>query len=625
MKGSSGELRNLFAGALEDHVRSVALARFDASGSRLASRLRGLYGHCREFDGWLGDLLQGIAGCVNLRPDELRDLDEQRPADWFMSSDMLAYSAYVDRFASGLKGVVEKIPYLCELGVGYLHLLPFHRARAGESDGGFAVSDYEETDPTLGTTGDLELLTAHLRSAGISLCADFVLNHTADDHRWAVAARSGDRLRREFYHVLEDRAEVERYEESLGEVFPQTAPGNFTRVGELDAWVWTTFYPYQWDLNWSNPDVFAAMALTLLRNANRGIEVFRLDSVPFLWKRIGTRCVNQPEVHEILRALRTIVALAAPSVLLKAEAIVAADELPAYFGTAADDGRECHLAYHNVLMAASWAALALQRGDIVAEVVRKAPAVPNPGAWLNYVRCHDDIGWGVLAAGATSRMSVDLDRVSRFFCGDEPGSYARGRAFQTEPAHRVHGTCGMTSALAGLESATVAGDRQQLELAIRRLLLLYGVALCIPGIPLIYMGDEVALGNSTLTDPSPEQTRDSRWLHRPRMDWQWAAARHDPVSPQGRVFAGLQRMITVRRETPALAPSSPIDVVPAARPELLAMRRGGTMVCVFNFSEGAIEGGPELDVGGWKDVLTGRIVGKPWSIGPLEMRWLVPR
>src|SRR5476649_2899092 len=284
----------------------------------------------------------------------------------------------------------RRIPHLRELGVSYLHLLPFLRARAGENDGGFAVASFDEIEPALGSNADLEALTAQLRGAGISLCSDFILNHVADDHAWAIGARNGDAQLREFFHIYPDRTEPDRYEPTLGQVFPQLAPGNFTYVEALEGWAWTTFYPYQWDLNYANPAVFAAMAQAMLRLANRGIEVFRLDSTAFLWKRAGSNCMNQPEAHVLLQALRAVVDIVAPGVLLKAEAIVPMAELPAYFGDAA--APECHLAYHSSLMAAGWGALAEQDAGLLRSVIAATPALQPSASWLSYVRCHDDIG-----------------------------------------------------------------------------------------------------------------------------------------------------------------------------------------------------------------------------------------
>ena len=377
---------------LPEDLRPQAAERLKTAEPVLRRLLAGLYGNHADFESWLGNLMESLGKLYAERAPELRALDLQRAAqpDWFLNQRMLGYCAYVQNFGGSLNGVADRIPYLEELGVSYLHLLPFLRPHEGENDGGFAVTSFDEVDPALGTNADLHDLTTRLRTAGISLCSDFILNHVADDNQWALAAKAGDARARAMFHVFTDRDMPDRHERTLGQVFPQVAPGNFTYVEAMGGWVWTTFYPYQWDMNWSNPDVFAEMAAAMLRLANRGIEVFRLDSTAFLWKREGTNSMNQPEAHQILQALRAIVDIVAPGVLLKAEAIVPTRELPAYLGSA--DAPECHIAYHSSLMAAGWVALAEQNTGVLREVIRNTPALPPAATWLSYVRCHDDIG-----------------------------------------------------------------------------------------------------------------------------------------------------------------------------------------------------------------------------------------
>src|SRR5476649_1185566 len=459
---------------LPEPLRAEAARRLAAREPVLRERLASLYGKRADFLPWLGDLMEALGRLHAQRPAELLALDAQRAArpDWLLGQSMLGYCAYVQNFGGDLQGVAARIPHLRELGVSYLHLLPFLGARAGENDGGFAVASFDDIEPALGSNADLEALTAQLRGAGISLCSDFILNHVADDHAWAIGARNGDAQLRDFFHIYPDRTEPDRYERTLGQVFPQVAPGNFTFVEELDGWAWTTFYPYQWDLNYANPQVFAAMAAALLRLANRGIEVFRLDSTAFLWKREGSNSMNQPEAHQLLQALRAIVDIVAPGVLLKAEAIVPTRELPAYLGSA--EAPECHIAYHSSLMAAGWVALAEQGTGVLREVIRNTPALPAAATWLSYVRCHDDIGWNVLRAEAAadgSDSAARLARAARFFSGAE-GSYAIGAAFQSTDPNAAHGSNGMAASLTGLQAA---GTDEERALALRRMLLLHGL------------------------------------------------------------------------------------------------------------------------------------------------------
>ncbi|MBP6749898.1 MAG: amylosucrase [Xanthomonadaceae bacterium] len=648
------DARTRFAEALLPERRAAALARWDAHAPRLLEALASLYAHTTRFDDTLSRFVEGLADGINERPQALRASDDARERDpsWFLAQDTIGYSAYVDRFGGDLPGVAEHVPYLQRLGVRYLHLLPFLQAREGDNDGGFAVRDYDAVDPALGTNDDLLALTARLRDAGIGLCADLVLNHTADDHAWALAARSGDARYRDYYHIFPDRTLPDAYERTLGQVFPQTAPGNFTHVPNV-GWVWTTFYGYQWDLNWSNPDVFAHMALTLLRLANRGIEAFRLDSTAYLWKFAGTDCMNRPEAHTILRALRAVCDIAAPGVLLKAEAIVPARELTPYFGlrngNAADAtdavGDECHLAYHSTLMAALWVALAEARGDVLADIVARTPALPPACGWLTYLRCHDDIGWGVLreeAAGDSEHAPFDLARIARFYAGETPGSYARGRAFQSAGCEHVHGTNGTAAALTGIEAALARGDSDALSLAERRFTLLYGIVFAAAGLPTLYMGDEIALGNDETYLDDAERADEGRWLHRPAMDWARAHAAEaldalrnddemnrvddDANATALRIGRALRAMIAVRRATPDLRADASMRAVPLGDAAAFGLRRGDGFMALCNLSarEIAIVPPPELADARWRDALDGgRDTALPTRLPPYALRWFV--
>jgi len=608
--------------AMPEARRVEAARRYAAHGTALHSCLHSLYGGMPGFEQWYGSLLSAIGELHGARSPALVALDAARAAqpDWFLGQQMLGYCSYVDRLGGDLRGVAARIPHLQELGVRYLHLLPFLKMREGENDGGFAVASFDEVDPRFGSNADLETLTADLRSAGISLCSDFILNHVADDHAWARGAREGDERLRAFFHVFPDRSQPDAYERTLGQVFPQAAPGNFTFVPALGGWAWTTFYPYQWDLNWSNPDVFAAMAATLLRLANRGIEVFRLDSTAFLWKREGTNCMNQPEAHLILQALRALASIAAPGVLLKAEAIVPMRELPAYFGQAAQP--ECHIAYHSSLMAAAWGSLAEQDASLLRSVVAGTPPLPPHASWLSYVRCHDDIGWNVLrveAAEGERDPQVRLAAISRFFAGAE-GSFARGEAFQSSDPHAAHGSNGMAASLVGLEGpdgAVSAGAGAEAP-ALRRLLLLHGLVLGFGALPVLYMGDELGQTNDYSFRQRPDRAMDSRWLQRPMLDEQRFTERHDRDRQAGRVYAALRELVAARQRLPALAAGEPRSLLPSA-PAVLALQRGPAFLALYNFS-----GKPQQFAlqDQWTDAIGRRALSGEITLAPWAMLWL---
>ena len=547
------------------HARAVArigggddafLTRLERFFTELHDPLHALYGEDERFpDAWEA-LLDLIAATAAARDPELRRLDHEREItpDWLHREQVVGYVTYVDRFAGTLRGVRERLPYLQELGISYLHLMPLLRMRPEPNDGGYAVADYGAVEPVLGTMDDLRALAAQTRAAGIALCVDVVLNHTAREHPWAVAARAGDARRLAFYRTFPDREQPDAYERSIPDVFPDTAPGSFTFDEELGRWVWTTFHPYQWDLDHANPEVFVAMAEAMLRLTAVGVDVLRLDAVPFLWKRLGTDCQNQPEVHDLLQAYRAVLRIAAPGVAFKAEAIVSPRDLVGYLGVGRHMGMECDLAYHNVLMVLLWSTLATRRVALLHRTLECMPETPPTAGWLTYVRCHDDIGWAITdedAARVGENAGAHRRFLSDFYAGAFPGSFARGARFQPQADGEAR-ISGMAASLAGLESALERGDELDAEVAVRRLLVLYAVAFAHRGLPVIYMGDELALRNDPAWAGDPAHRDDNRWMHRPAMDWEVAGRRDRRGTPEGRAWAGLRRLVEARRGIRAL-------------------------------------------------------------------------
>ncbi len=512
------------------------------------------------------------------RTGELRELDERRlrEPDWFQRSSMLGYAAYADRFAGTLRGVEERVPYLRDLGVTYLHLMPLLTPRSGPNDGGYAVQDYRSVRPDLGDVDDLRALATTLRGEGISLCLDLVLNHVAREHAWAAAARAGDAEHRAYFHVFDDRELPDAYEATLPEVFPDFAPGSFTWDEELAGWVWTTFNDYQWDVNWSNPAVLCEYAEIILALANVGVEVFRLDAIAFIWKRLGTDCQNEPEVHELTRALRTVARIAAPAVLFKAEAIVGPTELPAYLGVGEHAGRVSDLAYHNGLMVQVWSMLASGDTRLTARALQQVPQPPSTTAWTTYVRCHDDIGWAIADEDAHA-VGIDPWAHRRFlsdwYSGAYPGSWARGLVFQRNEATGDRRISGSLASLAGLE----AGDPQ----ATARILLAHAIVLGFGGLPVIWMGDELGLVNDPGWADDPAHADDNRWVHRPRMPWAVVEGGRDPRG----ITSGLRHLLHVRRSLPHLHAATPTEVWDPRDPRvLLVVRRhpAGPLLAAFN-------------------------------------------
>lgn len=536
-------------------------------------------------------LVRVLAGRWAERPADLRVLDRQRTfhPDWFQAPDMVGYVFYVDRFAGTLRGVEDHLDYLEELGVRYVHLMPLLRTRPGDNDGGYAVADYRAVEPALGTMADLEQLCRRMRERRMSVCIDLVLNHCAAEHDWAVRARAGEPDYEAMFWIFPNRRLPNRYEATLPEVFPDFAPGNFTRLAD-GRWVWTTFNEFQWDLNWSNPRVFVELTDILLDLANRGVDVFRLDAVAFMWKRMGTDCQNQPEVHSLLRALRACARIAAPAVIFKAEAIVGPEDLAPYLGFGRNHGRECDLAYHNSLMVQYWSALATRDTRLMTHVLSAFPRKPATSSWATYIRCHDDIGWAITEADAEAVGWTGPGHrafLSAFYAGEFPGTFAVGEVFQHNPATGDSRISGSFASLAGLERALDLGDPGQVDLAIARILLGHALIMGWDGLPLLYMGDEIGILNDRSYRLAPSLASDSRWLHRPRMDWPRAAQRH-AGGPVGRVFQGTRHLVRIRRTLESLHTSTPLEVLDLGDPALFAFVRvhpSGPLLAVHNMTE----------------------------------------
>jgi amylosucrase len=562
------------------------LARLHRWWPDLVDGLTPLYGAERA-EAFGSSLAEVAAAAYRDRPGALhrRDLDRVLRPDWLQDPSILGYSAYTERFAGDLRAVVEHIPYLDELGVRYLHLMPLLRPREGDNDGGYAVADYREIRPDLGTMEDLADLASALHDAGMSLVLDLVLNHVAREHEWAQRARAGEAAYRDYFHVFADRTLPDAYERTLPEVFPTFAPGNFTWCDELGGWVWTTFNEFQWDVNWGNPAVLREYASIILDLANRGVDVFRLDAIAFMWKRMGTDCQGQPEVHAITQVLRTVTRIACPAVAFKAEAIVAPSKLLAYLGTGGYAGRVSDLAYHNSLMVQIWSMLAASEVRLAARALGQLPQKPPGGTWVTYLRCHDDIGWAIAdedaeAAGVSGPGHRSF--LAHWYAGDFPGSPARGLVFQYNPATDDRRTSGTAASLAGLESAATVDEVAE---GVARLRLAHALILGWGGIPVIWSGDELGQPNDPRWSDEPGHEDDNRWAHRPRLDWERAGSRHDRSTIAGRVFEDLVALGRARARLPHLHASIETAIGPVDDPGVLVTVRDhpvGRLVGVYN-------------------------------------------
>jgi amylosucrase len=570
------------------------------------------------------------------RSDSLCELDRHRinEPDWFLSEKISGGALYVDLFSENLCKLREHVGYFKQLGLTYLHLMPLFAVRPGNNDGGYAISNYRSVDPRLGTIDDLKLLCQDLRKAGICLVLDFVFNHTSDDHHWAQQAQAGNPEYQEFYYIFPDRTEPEQYERTLREIFPTVRRGNFTWHDGMQRWVWTTFNSFQWDLNYSNPAVFRAMLEEMLFLANTGIDVLRLDAVAFVWKQKGTNCENLPQAHMLIQAFNRLARIAAPGLIFKSEAIVHPDDVVKYIGP-----EECQVSYNPALMALLWESLATRRVTLLVQTLRKRFRLPRHTAWVNYLRCHDDIGWtfddqDAAAVGINAYHHRQF--LNDFYTGQFPGSFARGVPFQENHETGDMRISGTMASLAGLEQAIEEQDEEQKELAIRRMLLLHGITLSIGGIPLLYLGEEWGTLNDYDFTKDPAKAGDSRWIHRPRMRWEYLEELDDHIeSGSGsigqRVFKSIRQLINLRKSLPALA-GQEMDLVATSNDHVLGYIRiyeGHRLIVFANFSEHPqVIDGNKLRTAGlgrfFRDVIrdTTYASSKPLSLEPYQILWL---
>lgn len=561
--------------------------RLEHEWARLFSYLHELYGERYDFFYTLEQVLDMLVGNWLTRPEALRKLDKQRTVDphWFASERMVGIVLYVDLFSDNLKGLRENIPYFEKLGVTYLHLMPLFAVPHGENDGGYAVSDYRAIHPDIGTMDELAQLTGELRERGISLVLDFVFNHTSDDHDWARRAQAGDPEYMDYYHVFPDRAEVDLYQKTLRDIFPEVRKGSFIWNDGMQRWIWTTFNSYQWDLNYANPVVLCAMAEEMLFLANRGVEVLRLDAVAFIWKRMGTSCENQPEAHTIIRAFNAIARIVAPAMIFKSEAIVHPDEVIRYV-----DPSECQLSYNPLLMALLWEALATREVKMLVHSMKHRKRIHPDCAWVNYLRCHDDIGW-TFDDDDARQLGIDPHGhryfLNRFYTGQHPGSFARGVPFQYNPETGDLRVSGTLSSLAGLEEALEKEDNELIEHAVRRINMLRNIQVSIGGIPLLYAGDEHGMLNDYTFLSDPAKSKDSRWVHRSRKKWHDRDDLTDTSTLEWKFFSEMVKLFRLRKQTPAFRNGN-MEVVDSGNPHLFAYTRtngGQRLLVVNNFSE----------------------------------------
>lgn len=575
----------------EAQERARAEAEFDARLARHKDELQWLY--CELYEGgqpWFDQLCRDLKNIALDRKESLRCQDRKREADpnWYKSNDILGMMMYVDCFAGNLQGVREKLDYVEECGVNYLHLMPLLESPEGRSDGGYAVSNFRRVQPELGTMEDLEQLADECRERGISLCLDFVMNHTSEDHEWARRARAGEREYMNRYYFYDNYDVPAEFEKTVPQVFPTTAPGNFTWLPDMNKFVMTTFYPYQWDLNYWNPVVLNEMIYNMLNLTNKGIDVIRIDAVPYIWKQLGTSCRNLPQVHTIVRMMRMICEIVCPGVLLLGEVVMEPEKVVPYFGTV--EKPECHMLYNVTTMASTWHTVATGDARLLRRQMDIVNGLPKDYVFLNYLRCHDDIGWGLDYPWLSQFGIQEVPHkrfLSDFFTGKFPDSFARGELYNDDPASGDARQCGTTASLCGIEKAAYERDEAALDRAVRFDLTLHAYMLTQSGIPVIYSGDEIGQENDYTYHEDPKKWEDSRYLHRGAFRWDKAELRHTPGTIQEKIFDGLRTLEKIRGSHPVFDADAACRTVDTWDDSILGLikeKDGEKLVALFNFS-----------------------------------------
>lgn len=582
-----------------------------------------LYNNNMEAFDWLCDSLYGY---YQERNADLKKLDRSRvkKPDWYKQNDLLGMMMYTNAFAGTLKGVKEKLPYVKSCGVNYLHFMPLLESPKGRDDGGYAVADFRKVKPELGTMEDLEDLTAECHRQGISCCLDFVMNHTSEDHEWARAARQGDPVARSRYFFYDDWFVPNIYEETVPEVFPTTAPGNFTWINDCNQVVMTTFYPYQWDLNYANPMVFNDMVGNMLYMANRGIDVIRLDAVPYIWKQIGTNCRNLPQVHTLVRMMRIISEIVCPGVLLLGEVVMEPSKVVPYFGTV--DKPECHMLYNVTTMASTWNTIATKDVGLLKRQMDQVCALPKDYVFLNYLRCHDDIGWG-LDYDWLAQFGIDEVAHKKFlndyFTGKGYNSDSRGELYNDDPRLGDARLCGTTASLSGLEAGQYEANADKIDQAIACDLMLHGYLLAQSGIPVLYSGDEIGQTNDYTYKNDPDKCADSRYLHRGNFPWD-KVENKDPVAMK--IFDALRHMEDIRASHDVFSCNANVYTIETGCASVLGIVReyaGHELRAFFNFSnmDQLIWTMPEEQADIYTDLISGKTLRELGAVMPRYGCW----
>lgn len=577
-----------------------------------ADELRWLYMELYNNDSMYAELCDNMYRFYEERKVALRkgDVSREENPDWYKKNDMLGMMFYIDNFAGNMKGVQKKLDYIEKCNVNYIHLMPFLDTVEGRSDGGYAVADFRKVQEKLGTIEDLEKLTLACHKKNINVCMDFVMNHTSEDHEWAKRARQGDGEYMSRYFFYDNDEIPNQYEETVPQVFPTTAPGNFTWLPECNHHVLTTFYPYQWDLNYKNPRVFNEMMYNFLFLANKGIDIIRIDAVPYIWKELGTQCRNLPQVHTIVRMMRIIGEIVCPGILLLGEVVMEPEKVVSYFGTV--EKPECHMLYNVTTMATTWHTVATRDVSLLKKQLDIVNTLPKNYVFLNYLRCHDDIGWGLDYVTLKEEGIKEVSHkkyLNDYFRGYTGSSNSRGELYNEDLVTGDARFCATTASLCGIERAGFEGNEAMMDSAIRLDVMLHAYMFMQSGIPVLYSGDEIGQVNDYTYKEDINKVQDSRYLHRGTFIWENAEKIEDLTTVEGRIFSALDKLETIRKTEKAFVSNADTWTIETYEKELLCIGRyyeGDKIIGIFNFSEHDKTAWINEDDGEYEELLTGR-------------------
>lgn len=569
-----------------------------------------LYDNYEMFD----ELCDMLSVFYEERNDSLKISDQSREKDseWYKKNDMLGMMFYIDNFAGNMKGVKEKLDYIDSCNVNFIHLMPFLDTPKDRSDGGYAVSDFRKVQENLGSIDDLKALTNACHDRNINVCMDFVMNHTSEDHEWAKKARQGQKEYMDRYFFYDSYDIPQQYEQTVPQVFPTTAPGNFTWLPEIEHYVMTTFYPYQWDLNYKNPCVFNDMMYNFLYLVNCGIDIIRIDAVPYIWKELGTQCRNLKQVHTIVRMMRMIGEIVCPGVLLLGEVVMEPAKVAPYFGTV--EKPECHMLYNVTTMATTWHTVATKNVKLLKKQLDIVSGMPKEYVFLNYLRCHDDIGWGLDYDSLRQDGMEEVPHkkyLNDYFLGLTTSSTSRGELYNSDPTTGDARFCGTTASMCGIEAASAAQDEEALEKAVKLHVMLHAYMFMQSGIPMLYSGDEIAQLNDNDYKLIPEKAPDSRYIHRGQMIWENAKNISDSRTVEGKVFQGLYNLEQIRKTEKVFYSDADFWTIETWTPEVLCICRcygDEKLIGLFNFSEYDKTAWINETDGEYVDLLTGAAV-----------------